>query len=93
MARVTSASSRSVDEAIARLRALGDTRNVEGMRAESRQKIFDQVRETLDQAVAKTPDDAQLLGMQASMFKEFASTHEAEGDRAAAARSCRPDIA
>src|SRR5581483_11720863 len=62
-------------------------RNVEGMRAESRKKIFDQVSKTLDSAVAEAPDDEQLLGMQATMFEEFASTHAAEGEQAEAAQS------
>ena len=62
-------------------------RNVEGMRAESRKKIFDQVSETLDKAVAEAPNDEQLLGMQATMFDEFASTHAAEGEKKAAAQS------
>ena len=48
-------------------------RNVEGMRAEARKKIFDQVSQTLDGAVAESPNDEQLLGMQATMFEEFAS--------------------
>ena len=58
-------------------------RDVEGMRAESRRKIFDQVSSTLDTAVANAPDDQQLLSMQATMFEQFASTHEAEGEQAA----------
>ena len=62
-------------------------RDVEGMRAEARTKIFDQVSSTLDTAVAESPNDQQLLGMQATMFREFASTHEAEGDRPQAAKS------
>ncbi|MGH6832423.1 MAG: tetratricopeptide repeat protein, partial [Methyloceanibacter sp.] len=62
-------------------------RNVEGMRAESRKKIFDQVSSTLDTAVADAPDDNQLLDMQATMFEEFASTHAAEGESAEAAES------
>ncbi len=62
-------------------------RDVEGMRAEARTKIFDQVSSTLDSAVAASPNDQQLLGMQATMFREFASTHEAEGDRPQAAKS------
>src|SRR5581483_5583713 len=62
-------------------------RNVEGIRAESRKKIFDQVSKTLDAAVAEAPDDEQLLGMQATMFEEFASTHAAEGEQAEAAQS------
>ena len=35
-------------------------RDVEGMRAESRKKIFDQVSSTLDIAVADSPNDEQL---------------------------------
>ena len=62
-------------------------RDVEGMRAEARTKIFDQVSSTLDTAVAESPNDQQLLGMQATMFREFASTHEAEGDQPQAAKS------
>ena len=62
-------------------------RNVEGMRAEARKKIFDQVSQTLDGAVAESPNDEQLLGMQATMFEEFASTHAAEGEQAEAAQS------
>ncbi|MGA7458535.1 MAG: tetratricopeptide repeat protein, partial [Methyloceanibacter sp.] len=62
-------------------------RNVEGMRAEARKKIFEQVSKTLDEAVGDSPDDEQLLGMQATMFEEFASTHTAEGEQAAAAES------
>ena len=37
--------------------------------------------------MAESPDDEQLLGMQATMFEEFASTHEAEGEKQAAAQS------
>ena len=62
-------------------------RHVEGMRAEARKKIFDQVSKTLDSAVEVSPDDEQLLGMQATMFEEFASTHAAEGESAEAAES------
>ncbi|MEZ5873889.1 MAG: tetratricopeptide repeat protein [Hyphomicrobiales bacterium] len=62
-------------------------RNVEGMTVESRQKIFAQVSETLDSAVEESPDDAQLLGMQEFMFKEFASTHEEEGEEQQAAEN------
>src|SRR3990170_3533868 len=62
-------------------------RNVEGMRADSRKRIFDQVSSTLDTAVADAPDDNQLLDMHATMFEEFASTHAAEGEQAEAAES------
>ncbi len=62
-------------------------RNVEGMGVKSRQKIFAQVSKTLDDAVEASPDDAQLLGMQATMFEEFASTHTAEGESEQAAES------
>ncbi len=50
-------------------------RHVEGMRSEARKKIFEQVSKTLDRRVGESPDDEQLLGMQAAMFEEFASTH------------------
>ena len=62
-------------------------RNVEGMGADSRKKIFDQVSKTLDDAKKASPDDAQLLGLQGTMFDEFASTHMAEGESAEAAES------
>ncbi len=62
-------------------------RHVEGMDAESRKKIFDEASTTLDRAVAVSPDDPQLLGLQATIFDEFASTHQAEGEQASAAES------
>ena len=62
-------------------------RNVEGMNVASRKKIFDEVSKTLDRAVAEAPDDAELLGMQATMFEQFASTHMAEGEAKLAAES------
>ena len=63
-------------------------RNVEiaGMR-DVRNKVFAEVSKTLGQAVAESPGDKQLLGMQVAMFDEFALTHAAEGERAEAAAS------
>ena len=59
------------------------------MRGQARgeEKIFDQVSNTLDKAVAELPDDKQLLGMQANMLREFALTHAAEGDQPPAAEN------
>ena len=62
-------------------------RNDVGVQRESRQKIFDQVSTTLGAAVAKAPDDEQLLGMQATMWDEFAQTQSAAGESEQAAQS------
>ena len=63
------------------------------MRTETVRKILGTAEQVIDKLVAKSPDNLELLRIQAAMLDEFAQTYAAQGDTAKQEEAARKALA